>query len=272
MIKFEQKPCTFDGVSADVQDYFIQFEAVSLWNNWNFSEMALQLVINLREEARTILPLLTPTQLQSYDFLKSLLMKRFNPKERIAFLKFQLNSCTILQDESVFDFGHGFKLLCHRAYPDHFHSMQSYFMDLFIGKLEKEMGKFVHFKYPATFDDVIFLGTEFESFNLTIEPVECEIEESEESLDLSCLKSGFNQIFKVLKKLVYRKFKVKKCFNCSVVGHIRANCPNKVCKSVNSVHVVEPEKPGSTSVHKNVKKSCKVVNKVQSLFSSDLQS
>ncbi|VDI80551.1 Hypothetical predicted protein [Mytilus galloprovincialis] len=143
-------------------------------------------------------------------------------------------------------------------------------MDLFIGKLEKEMGKFVHFKHPATFDDAYFLATEFECYNLTIGPVECEIEDSEESLDFSCLKSGFDQIVKVLKKLVYRKFKVRKCFNCSVVGHIRANCPNKVCKSVNSVHVVEPEKPVSTSVHKNVKKSCKVVNKVQSLFPSDL--
>ena len=86
------------------------------------------------------------------------------------------------------------------------------------------------------------------------------------------MKSGFDQIVKVLKKLVYRKFKVRKCFNCSVVGHIRANCPNKVCKSVNSVHVVEPEKPVSTSVHKNVKKSCNVVKRVQSLFPSDLHS
>ncbi|VDI43252.1 Hypothetical predicted protein [Mytilus galloprovincialis] len=239
--------------------------------------MALQLVINLREEARTILRLLTPVQLQSYSFLKRLLMQRFNPKERILFNKFQLKNCTILQDESVFDFGHRLKLLCHRAYPDNFHSMEPFGMDIFIDKLEKEMGEFVRFKHPATFDDAIFLATEFESFKLTVEPVECEIKESEESLDFSCLKSGFDQIVKVqlLKKLVYRKFKVKKCFNCSVVGHIRANCPNKVCKSVNSVHVVEPEKPVSTSVNtcnKNVKKSCRVVKRVQSLFPTDLHS
>ncbi|CAC5398059.1 unnamed protein product [Mytilus coruscus] len=107
---------------------------------------------------------------------------------------------------------------------------------------------------------------------MSIDNVESQVKDSEEYCDVSCLKSGFHQIVKFMKELVNKRSKVKRCFNCSVFGHIRANCPNKICKSVNSVHVVEPERPVSATVKKNVKKSCKVVNRVQSLFPSDLDS
>ena len=92
MIRFEQQPCTFDGVSTNVQDYFVHFEAVSTWNNWSPAEMACQLIINLRGEAQTILRFLKQNQLQDFQYLKNSLFQRFNPKERTAYFKFELKT------------------------------------------------------------------------------------------------------------------------------------------------------------------------------------
>lgn len=216
-VKFEQKPQTFDGIEIDVQDYFVQFEAVSQWNHWSELEKASQLVISLRGEARTILRLLTQAQLESYFFLKNLLLQRFNPKERIAFHKFQLRNCQILANESMVEFGHRFKLLGHRAYPNNFHEMQPYFLHIYECCLEAEMAKFVHFKHPQSLDHAISLAIEFESFILTEKP------------PVIYRKVGMHK-GKGFRKWVKRRRKPKLCFFCSKPNHVRAKCPERRLK------------------------------------------
>ena len=228
MIRFEQQPCTFDGVSTDVHDYFVHFEAVSLWNKWSPDEMACQLVINLRGEAQTILRFLKRNQLKDFDYLKCLLLQRFNPKERHAYFKFELKMCEVKPGENMIDFGQRFKILCHKAHPDSFHKLDSYryFTDLFISSLDKEMARFVYFKFPKSLDEAISFAVEYESFVMANSEVQFEKPESEDDCVVSCLKSGFEKIVSAVKMFVLkrRKRKVKRCFKCSEKGHIRASC------------------------------------------------
>ena len=210
--------------------------------------MACQLIINLRGEAQTLLRFLKPNQLSDFEYLKNLLFQRFNPQERAAYFKFELKTCSVKSNENMVDFGHRFKTLCHKAHPDIFHELDSYFIDLFVTSLEKEMSKFVYFKHPKSLDETINFAVEYESFSLANSKVQLEQSETRDDCVISCLKSGFDQIVEVVKKFVKRrKPKVKKCFKCCEKGHVRAKCPNKVFKpsqnlsDVSNVSYVKPQ-------------------------------
>ena len=246
MIRFEQQPCTFDGVSTNVHDYFIHFEAVSSWNNWSMSEMACQLIINLRGEAQTLLRFLKQNQLKDFEYLKNLLFQRFNPQERSAYFKFELKTCSVRLNENMIDFGHRFKTLCHKAHPDLFHELDSYFIDLFVTSLEKEMSKFVHFNHPKSLDEAIRFAVEFESFSLANGEIKFDQCEAKDDCIVTCLKSGFEKIAEAVKKFVKkRKPKVKKCFKCCEKGHVRARCPNKVSNPPQSLSSSSDVKSGT---------------------------
>ena len=139
------------------------------------------------------------------------------------------------------DFGHRFKLLCHKAHPDLFHELDSYFIDIFENALDKEMSKFVHFKHPKTLDEAINLAVDFESYMLATDEIEIKPVESESESVISCLKSGFDKIVKVVQQLVLkrRKPKVKKCFRCLEKGHIRSKCPNSALKQTKTDNSVQ---------------------------------
>ena len=208
MIRFEEKPCTFDGVSVDVCDYFVQFETVSLWNKWTKFEMACQLVMNLRGEAQTVLRFLSTSQLQSFDILKQILKQRFNPIEREAFFKVELKTCQIKENESIFEFGQRFKVLAYKAYPDNYFDLDLYFTDLFIASLNSEMAKFVVFKHPSSLDEAISLALEYETFCRTSKYTTGSDSCTENSCCSDAIHKGFLDLVKVLRRVV--RFKRKK--------------------------------------------------------------
>ena len=226
MIRFEEKPCLFDGISIDITDYFVHFETVSLWNQWNEFEMACQLIMNLRGDAQTILRFLKRPQLYDYDCLKNVLIQRFNPKERVAYFKFQLRVCSLKENETISDFGQRFKILAHKAYPDNFSDLDSYFTDLFTSCLNIEMAKFVTFKHPHSLDEALSLAIEYEAVHFSGDR---EIIDETESLD--CCKTvhnSFEILINILRRRLRsrRKRKPKRCFKCHQLGHVRSKCPN----------------------------------------------
>ena len=165
MLRYEEKPCHFAGTSIDVVDYFVHFETVSFWNGWSEIEKACQLIINMRGEAQTILRFLSDSQKKDFDYLKNLLVQKFNPKERVAYFKVELQRCCKQERESVSKFGNRLKKLAFKAYEDSFHDLDVYIVDLFISKLDTDMGKFIQFKHPASLDIAISFALEFETVN-----------------------------------------------------------------------------------------------------------
>ena len=263
MLRYEEKPCLFDGKSINVFDYFVHFETVSHWNQWTVEEMACQLIINLRGEAQTILRFLQKQQLTNYDYLKNLLKQRFNPKEREAYFKIELKTCKLKERETISEFGQRFKSLAYNAYPDNYFGLEMYFTDLFISVLDVDMAKFVTFKHPCSLDDAISLALEYETFGV----VNGDRQEADLYVQSSCcldaVHKSFQDLVKLLKKAVKseRKRKPKKCFNCLQSGHIRSNCPNKVVKvqSNNKVNCLANEVIKCTdfaSADPNSSKSC----------------
>ncbi|VDI55831.1 Hypothetical predicted protein [Mytilus galloprovincialis] len=224
MIRFEEKPCLFDGISIDITDYFVHFQTVSLWNQWNEFEMACQLIMNsVRGDAQTILRFLKRPQLYDYYCLKNVLIQRFNPKERVAYFKFQLRVCSLKENETISEFGQRFKILAHKAYLDNFSDLDEYFTDLFTSCLNIEMAKFVTFKHPHSLDEALLLAIEYEAVHFSGDP-----ETTDESESLDCCKTVHNS-FEILINILI-KHKPKRCFKCHQSGHVRSKCPNMSIK------------------------------------------
>ncbi|VDI15004.1 Hypothetical predicted protein [Mytilus galloprovincialis] len=231
MIRFEEKPCLFDGISIDITDYFVHFETVSLWNQKNEFEMACQLIMNLRGDALTILRFLKRPQLYDYDCLKNVLIQRFNPKERVAYFKFQLRVCSLKENETISEFGQRFKILAHKAYPDNFSDFDSYFTDLFTSCLNIDMAKFVTFKHPHSLDEALSLAFEYEAVHFSGDPETTD--ESESSVCCNTVHKNFETLISILRRRLRsrRKRKLKRCFKCHQSGHVRSKCPNMSIKA-----------------------------------------
>ena len=214
MIRFEEKPSIYDGVSCDLEDYFIQFENVAAWNGWSDSEKACQLVINLRGEAQSVLKYLKKEQLADYSSLKELLFLYFKPRERCVYFKSELQKCKQNEGEPVSEFYLRFSKLCQNAYLDLFHSCQDYFIDLFLSGLRSlDMKKHVYLKNPKSLEKAFSLAVEFESI------VSCDSEhvalKSDQVDDFDCLFKALDKLVKLIKNFAgRRRSKCKKrCFN-----------------------------------------------------------
>ena len=154
----------------------------------NEFEMACQLIMNLRGDAQTILRFLKRPQLCDYDCLKNVLIQRFNPYERVVYFKFQLRVCSLKKNETISDFGQRFKMLAHKAYPDNFSDLDSYFTDLVTSCLNIEMAKFVTFKHLHSLDEALSLAIEYEAVQFSVPET---IDESESSVCCNTVHNSF---------------------------------------------------------------------------------
>ena len=104
--------------SAELADYLSHFERVARWNGWSHEEKGLQLAMNLRGAAQQVLGCLTDFEVDNYDVLRSVLKKRFSPKERVPMYRSEFRNRKKFNGESVSDFGFSLSRLVNRAYGD----------------------------------------------------------------------------------------------------------------------------------------------------------
>ena len=82
-----KEPDKFDGESIEWRDYIVHFEKVAIWNQWDDVEKAQQLLMSLRGPAQKLLSDLNPNLLDNYEYILSVLNRRFNTlnvKQHIA--------------------------------------------------------------------------------------------------------------------------------------------------------------------------------------------
>ena len=112
-----KEPDTFDGNKVEWNDYVCHFEQVAEWNEWNDHEKALQLAMSLRGVAQRVLGELPREILCHYETLKSVLMQRFCPPERVTAYRCEFRNRRRNREESVVEYGYALKRLASRAFP-----------------------------------------------------------------------------------------------------------------------------------------------------------
>ena len=109
---------TFDGTNtAQFRPWIIQFEAIARHQSWTAGERVVRLVSSLTGPAANLLIGMTLGQLDSYNFLRTRLSRRYDPPEREEAHRAELRARTRRRNESADEFAENIKNLAQRAYP-----------------------------------------------------------------------------------------------------------------------------------------------------------
>ena len=109
---------TFDGTNtAQFRPWIIQFEAIARHQGWTAGERVVRLVSSLTGPAANLLIGMTLGQLDSYNFLRTRLSRRYDPPEREEAHRAELRARTRRRNESADEFAENIKNLAQRAYP-----------------------------------------------------------------------------------------------------------------------------------------------------------
>lgn len=161
-----KEPDTFDGNKVEWNDYVCHFEQVAQWNEWNDHEKALQLAMSLRGVAQRVLGELPREILCQYETLKSVLMQRFCPPERVTAYRCEFRNRRRNREESVVEYGYALKRLASRAFPSiPIEMRESLIVEQYISGLgNQDIKRHIQFAHPSTLDRAISLAVEFEAF------------------------------------------------------------------------------------------------------------
>lgn len=161
-----KEPDTFDGNKVEWNDYVCHFEQVAQWNEWNDHEKALQLAMSLRGVAQRVLGELPREILCRYETLKSVLMQRFCPPERVTAYRCEFRNRRRNREESVVEYGYALKRLASRAFPSiPIEMRESLIVEQYISGLgNQDIKRHIQFAHPSTLDRAISLAVEFEAF------------------------------------------------------------------------------------------------------------
>ena len=109
---------TFDGSNtAQFRPWIIQFEAIARHQGWTAGERVVRLVSSLTGPAANLLIGMTLGQLDNYNFLRTRLLRRYDPPEREEAHRAELHVRTRRRNESADEFAENIKNLAQRAYP-----------------------------------------------------------------------------------------------------------------------------------------------------------
>ena len=162
----EKQPDKFDDKVWEWEDYLAHFLSVSRWNGWSEEEKAQQLAMSLRGKAQTLLGELSDYQLRDFDFLKSVLDRRYCPTERRSTYRNDFRYRKRRKDEGIMDYASSLRRLAAKAHPH----LNPFDRDVLIvdqftyGLSSPEIMKHVQFGHPMTLDAAIDLAIEYESF------------------------------------------------------------------------------------------------------------
>lgn len=161
----EKGPGKFDG-STDWNEFIIQLESVSHWNEWNQDDMAQQLVMLLWGQARQIIGHdLTIRQLNDYNALKRALMQRFDSPERELSYRYEFQNRRKMKSETISEFGNVLRRLASHAYQ----GLSSFSLEVcIVDQFIKGIGNFaatkhIQYKRPKNLDEAMSYAIEFDA-------------------------------------------------------------------------------------------------------------
>ena len=162
-VRREKDPMKYNG-RTDWGDYLGHFSAVAEWNNWNNTEMGLQLAISLTDEAREVMGSLPKTDQHQYQILIDTLTRRFSPEGRESQYSLELMNRVCSAEEDVASYGHTLRRAANKAYPGQ-RLDEKILVDLYIkGLPNKDMKRHVYLAKPKTLADAINFAVAYEAF------------------------------------------------------------------------------------------------------------
>ena len=245
----QKEPDTFDGNTVQFRDYIVHFERVGKWNNWSEEDMARQLAMALRGDAQKLLSDLTDDQLESYNYLKCVLSKRYDPTERLISHRCEFRSRKRLPNETPSDYAHALKRIASLAFPEipsQYREVQIQEQYL-LGLGNNTLREHVMFKNPKSLEEAVAFTIEYESIkglnshpnkpiqnndsglNAAVKTQTFTTEQLTKS-DVTTLLDRLTLCIEMLEKTAKRKEKVTsaiRCYTCNTPGHLSRNCPNR---------------------------------------------
>lgn len=224
---------TFDG-SGSWQDFLVQFEMVSMMNNWDNLTKAYELATSLRGVAQGVVTEIEPARRFDFDNLVSALTSRFEPVNQENMYKVQINAFYRKQNQALPEMAQEIRRITRLAYPTAPVDIRSQLAkDCFLRALnDSKIQLSIFQREPKTIDDCVRYGVEYEAFTLD----QRRIQQTKQGVRMI---TGFDdsddevmtRLAKISDKLdsidnmgYQNTRKPFKCFYCGRIGHMKKEC------------------------------------------------
>ena len=159
------KPGTYDGNSS-WSDYLVLFNMLADHLNWSNGQRAINLAINLRGTAQSVLSDLSPAQRGDFTALVSALSARFEPIHQSELYRAKIKSRLRQRGESIPELAQDIRKLVRLAYPTAPSEVREQLSkDCFIDSMNNaDLEWSILQGKPKTVDDAIKLALEYEAF------------------------------------------------------------------------------------------------------------
>ena len=218
----QRDPKQFDGNKIEWCDYLKHFEVVALWNKWNDSQKAQQLVMSFDGDALKLLGELSAETLNSYALLVQELNRRYDPAERAEAWKIEFRNRSRKTNESITQYAQALNRLVQKAFPQMPTTAQEqWVVDQFtFGLGSYELKKHVQFGHPKSLNEAISLAIEFEAFESGMKD---KFKKPIPKGEVSVLAQQTPSASETQSKNKNDKSEIV-CFYCKKVGHMKKDC------------------------------------------------
>jgi hypothetical protein len=164
----QMDPEKYNGKTS-VEDFIEHFEQVSLWNQWNGEEKALQLEMCLRGAAKSSFKTIPEIHKTNYLSILSFLRSSFGRlNEEILFQDrfWQRKKCA---KEDLVEYAHDLKLLASKAFKDMVEFDNAAYNSMIVNRFvsgigDADLGRWVYMRHPANIDEALSVARDIESY------------------------------------------------------------------------------------------------------------
>ena len=220
-----KEPPKFKGGKSDVKNFLTQFDIVSIYNQWTYTEAGFELATSLEEEARCVISALPKSKQCDYDSLCLALWNQFHHPGKKHESAIRIWDRTMQKHEDAFSFANALRQLEQEAYPGQplgNDTMKGLFLN---GLRDHERKRYVRRCNPKTFEEAVELAACDEAYAEDI-PTECTLEPCHEMIAMmtrehekpggcSCCQSKNNRA---------KRTRIL-CYICRKRGHTAKMCP-----------------------------------------------
>lgn len=223
-----KRPPVYDGTTS-WQDFLVQFQMISVVNNWDNAMKAYELATSLRGVAQGVVTDIEPAKRLDYDSLVKALTSRFEPENQANMYKSQLNSIYRKTGQTLPELGQEVRRVTRLAYPTAPIEIRDQLAkDCFIRAINDQKIQLSIFQRdPKTIDDCIRFGLDYEAFVMEQKRfapkqglrMQCELSDSELGSRLAMMSQQLNDL-----STNKTKKKDMECYYCGVKGHLKKEC------------------------------------------------
>ena len=161
-------PESYNGTSS-LDEYLDYFTDIAGWNNWDYTEKAMQLCMNLKGSAKRAVSVLDHQDRRKYGVVVGILRRNFgNPDDEIVYQEeFWRRSRS--KRELMIDFANDLKRLGRKAFSHMCDEQTTGFEKMLVNRFvsgvgDVELGRWVHMQHPRSLDEAVEIARTYESY------------------------------------------------------------------------------------------------------------